>query len=240
MASTAATKAKGKPQPLTDQEISQNHQRMQNELQGLAGKIGELDQESDEHSLVLTTLNEALADDPDRKCFRLIGGVLVERTVKDVVPTLRSNRDNISKLVANLTEQIDKFLDAHNIVRAAHGAADLVWNETLADAAQTWAKTCQVKHSDGTLLDTPYGENIVAATGLFGIATAMGQFILDKSEYDPENPTYNHFTQVVWKSTTQLGCSVARCGDIWSANLGTASYYVCLYEPAGNVVGEAL
>lgn len=31
-------------------------------------------------------------------------------------------------------------------------------------------------------------------------------------EYDPNNPTYSHFTQVVWKSTTQLGCAVANCG----------------------------
>ncbi|KAJ7241939.1 Prefoldin beta-like protein [Mycena haematopus] len=120
--SVAAAKAKGKTQPLTDQEISQNYSRMQNELQGLAGKIGELEQESDEHSLVLTTLNEALAEEPDRKCFRLIGGVLVERTVKDVVPTLQSNRDNIKKVVANLTEQyktreeeFDTFKREYNI-----------------------------------------------------------------------------------------------------------------------------
>ncbi|KAF8213879.1 Prefoldin [Mycena galopus ATCC 62051] len=124
--SSAATKAKGKTQPLSDQEISQNYSRMQNELQGLAGKIGELEQESDEHSLVLTTLNEALAEEPDRKCFRLIGGVLVERTVKDVVPTLQSNRDNIKKVVSNLTEQyktkeeeFDTFKREYNIRPAA-------------------------------------------------------------------------------------------------------------------------
>lgn len=48
--------------------------------------------------LVLTTLEEVLEKDPDRKCFRLIGGVLVERTVKDVVPALQTNRSGVQML----------------------------------------------------------------------------------------------------------------------------------------------
>jgi len=33
--------------------------------------------------------------DPQRKCFRLIGGVLVERTVEQVLPALEKNHDNV-------------------------------------------------------------------------------------------------------------------------------------------------
>ncbi|KIJ69952.1 hypothetical protein HYDPIDRAFT_78297 [Hydnomerulius pinastri MD-312] len=104
--STSKAKAKAQPPPLSDQEIQQTYSRFQNDLQTLAGKIGELEQESEEHTLVLSTLNEALTEEPDRKCFRLIGGVLVERTVKDVVPALQTNRDGIKKVIATLTDQI--------------------------------------------------------------------------------------------------------------------------------------
>ncbi|KAG1755448.1 Prefoldin beta-like protein [Suillus lakei] len=101
----STSKAKSKVQPLSDQEIQQTYSRLQNELQSLAGKIGELEQEAEEHGLVLSTLNEALQGEPGRKCFRLIGGVLVERTVKDVVPALQTNREGIKKVIANLAEQ---------------------------------------------------------------------------------------------------------------------------------------
>ncbi|KIN92882.1 hypothetical protein M404DRAFT_172432 [Pisolithus tinctorius Marx 270] len=87
-------------------DIQQTYSRFQNELQSIAGKIGELEQEAEEHTLVLATLDEALEKEPNRKCFRLIGGVLVERTVKEVVPALRTNRDGIKKVVSTLTDQI--------------------------------------------------------------------------------------------------------------------------------------
>ncbi|KAI0089051.1 Prefoldin beta-like protein [Irpex rosettiformis] len=85
--------------------IQQNYARFQSDLQQLASKIGELEQEAEEHTLVLATLDEALAEEPDRKCFRLVGGVLVERTVKEVVPALQTNRNGIQQVISTLAEQ---------------------------------------------------------------------------------------------------------------------------------------
>jgi len=120
--SSSQPKAKGPSKPLSDQDIQQTYTRLQTELQALASKIGELESEADEHDLVLVTLNEALQQDPQRKCFRLIGGVLVERTVKDVVPALHTNREGIKKVTSNLVEQykskdteFDSFKKEYNI-----------------------------------------------------------------------------------------------------------------------------
>jgi len=43
--------------------------------------------------LVIETLKEV---DDDRRCFRLVGGVLVERTVKDVLPALVNNKEQVN------------------------------------------------------------------------------------------------------------------------------------------------
>ena len=52
--------------------------------------------------LVLETLTPLPSD---RKCFRMINGVLVERTVGDVLPTLQSNSDNMNKALEQLAKQ---------------------------------------------------------------------------------------------------------------------------------------
>ena len=49
---------------------------------------------------------ETLAPLPDsRKCFRLINGVLVERTVKDVLPALKVNSDGLKQVLEELVKQ---------------------------------------------------------------------------------------------------------------------------------------
>ena len=52
--------------------------------------------------LVLDTLKPLPSS---RKCFRMINGVLVERTVGDVLPQLQSNSDNMNKVLVELAKQ---------------------------------------------------------------------------------------------------------------------------------------
>jgi prefoldin subunit 2 len=57
------------------------------------------------HRLVLETLTPL---PEDRKCFRMINGVLVERTVKDVVPALKTNSEGLKKVLEDLVKQYNK------------------------------------------------------------------------------------------------------------------------------------
>jgi len=41
----------------------------------------------------------------DRKCFRMVNGVLVERTVKDVLPTLKTNSDGLKQVLEEMLKQ---------------------------------------------------------------------------------------------------------------------------------------
>lgn len=69
--------------------------------------------------MVIDTLSHA---DPDRKCYRMVGGVLVERQVKDVQPVLQTNRDRLIELIEKVNEQLVKkgtelneYRERHNI-----------------------------------------------------------------------------------------------------------------------------
>ncbi|QRV80667.1 cysteine-rich Secretory family protein [Ceratobasidium sp. AG-Ba] len=135
-------------------------------------------------------------------------------------------------LLGRATTQ-QQYLDAHNAERAAHGAAALTWDAGLAASAQSWATQCKFQHNSA-------GQNLAAGTGNPSIATEIGWWNAEISDYNPSNPQPSHWTQVVWKSTTKLGCYMATCapGTIFDASYGSASYVVCNYSPAGNVIGQ--
>ncbi|KAJ7060793.1 CAP domain-containing protein [Mycena amicta] len=150
------------------------------------------------------------------------------------VPVEIQERDNNGSNASN--QDVTAYLNAHNTVRAQHGAAPLTWSNNLAAAAQKWANNCQFKHSGGTL--GPFGENLAAGSGQFSIQQGVKSWTDEVSQFNPSNPQPSHFTQVVWKGTSQVGCAVQSCGGIFPANFGKAQYYVCEYSKQGNVIGQ--
>ncbi|KAJ5280594.1 hypothetical protein N7478_005966 [Penicillium angulare] len=146
----------------------------------------------------------------------------------------------------------DTVLQVSNGYRDAHEATGLVWNETLTKYARDWAETCIWKHSDG-----PYGENI--AFGYPNASAAVEAWGNEGELYNFNKPTgfteaTGHFTQLVWKSTLEVGCAAVNCGytedflkakrDVLGPRTADGSsraqgwYVVCEYTPVGNVVGD--
>ncbi|KAF6006070.1 hypothetical protein HII13_005190 [Brettanomyces bruxellensis] len=121
------------------------------------------------------------------------------------------------------------MIDTHNAKRALHQAGDLTWDSTLESYAQDYADKydCSgtLTHSGG-----PYGENLAVGYSSDGAVEAWYD---EGNDYDYSScSTYDHFTQVVWKSTTKLGCGIKHCGG------SVGDYIICSYNPAGNYIGE--
>lgn len=84
----------------TEEQILNRYKQLRNELGELSQKINEIEADANEHALVLKTLEPV---DADRKCFRLVGGVLVEQTVGLVKPHVESKANNLRQLIDKLT-----------------------------------------------------------------------------------------------------------------------------------------
>ncbi|KXN67593.1 prefoldin subunit [Conidiobolus coronatus NRRL 28638] len=78
---------------LSEQEIVNKFNAYKTDLQTIASKISEMEAETEEHKLVIDTVTPL---NKDRKCYRMIGGVLAEKTVEDVLPTLKTNLEGVS------------------------------------------------------------------------------------------------------------------------------------------------
>ena len=67
-------------------------------------KITELSMEATEHELVISTLEPM---DKGRKCFRLVGDVLVERTVGETLPAVLNNKQKLEEAIGQLEKAVD-------------------------------------------------------------------------------------------------------------------------------------
>jgi uncharacterized protein YkwD len=140
----------------------------------------------------------------------------------------------------SLDTEMQAALDEHNRLRAKHQAPDLTWDDALASQAQSWAGHCNWEHS--TLGN---GENLWAGYGkAFSGAAAVKSWYdeLTNPGYDFNNPGFSsgtgHFTQVVWKSTTRLGCAVHVCKPLKPLGWNPGNFLVCEYSPPGNYANQ--
>lgn len=62
----------------------------------LQRKIIEMEGEADQHKVVVKAIEGM---EGSRRCFRLVGGVLVERTVAEVLPAVRENLEAVRAVV---------------------------------------------------------------------------------------------------------------------------------------------
>jgi chaperonin cofactor prefoldin len=68
------------------------YREIMGECQRLMQKIAELEVDRNEHILVEETLTPL---DPSRRAYRLVGEVLVERSVAEVLPSVTTNKENV-------------------------------------------------------------------------------------------------------------------------------------------------
>ena len=126
-------------------------------------------------------------------------------------------------------------LRKHNTYRAKHGAPPVVWNAGVESAAARWVARCVFEHEP----DSPYGENLFASWGQ-GLSepraaeAAITAWYNEVGKYDFSNPGFSgetgHFTAVVWRASTAIGCAMKACGSM--------TILACKYSPPGNVLGQ--
>lgn len=127
-------------------------------------------------------------------------------------------------------------LRTHNQLRSVVNAPPLRYSHPLAKSAQAWAdylnrtRACQAEYSSVTL-----GENVYLAQSAASMTDVINAWGAAQTDYRQHRcrggQVCGSYTQIIWKTTTRVGCAVSRCssGDqIW----------VCHYFPAGNWAGQ--
>lgn len=131
-----------------------------------------------------------------------------------------------------------EILKAHNKYRAEVGVPPLTWSDTLATHAQEWANNLASK--GGNLQhcqNTGEGENLwKGSASQFSYQQMIETFGNEKKHFvagvfPNVSSTGNwqdvgHYTQVVWKDTTHVGCAIATVNGY--------DILVCRYSPPGN------
>lgn len=145
-------------------------------------------------------------------------------------------------------QQAQQMVNFHNAKRAEVGNGKVIWSPIVAQFAQqradTIAKTKKFAHLPQG--QNPYGENLAqGGGGGYSVVTACEDWYSEKAKMPKNartmtinlfNQGVGHYTQMIWKGTTQIGAGIAQYqqgGFTWTV-------VVCCYNPAGNVIGGTI
>ena len=135
----------------------------------------------------------------------------------------------------------------HNRARAKFGVPPMSWNDQLATEAlghaQYMARTGVYGHDQTPGRRKKQGENLWRGQrGLFSYDVMVGVMVEEaryfrSGAFPDVSRTGNwydvaHYTQIVWPTTTEVGCAVA--------SSAATDYFVCRYAPTGNKDGVYL
>ena len=135
-------------------------------------------------------------------------------------------------------------LNEHNAARRQFGVVPVTWNEELAAGAmahaQYMAATGIYGHDQTPGRRKKSGENLWRGSkGVFSYDVMVGVMVAEARYFRPgafpDNAVNGdwhsvaHYTQIVWPTTTEVGCALA--------SSATTDYFVCRYAPTGNKDG---
>ena len=136
---------------------------------------------------------------------------------------------------------VNALLLQHNTYRAAQQLPQLTWSNDLAADAKAWAVHLAAidKGDHDQRIRGREGENIWWGTaGAFSYTDMVSFWRSEKKDFVYDvfpncrkgKSVVGHYTQVIWKNTTSVGCALASNGQ--------TDYLVCRYSPAGNIIGQ--
>ncbi len=142
---------------------------------------------------------------------------------------------------SSLTSDIEAVVARHNAIRQElYSGADVSWSTTIASTAQAYAEVLATKGTMEHDPDTPYGENLAIATYNIDYTISTNMWYEEKSDYDYasnsciDGAMCGHYTQIIWKDSTEIGCGSA---IIKTGRFENGVIVVCRYNPSGNYIG---
>jgi len=166
----------------------------------------------------------------------------IKNSINDAKDTI-VNSANALKDSTKSSSSPQDAVNRHNEIRAElYSDAPMVWDDTVAQTAQEYAeylaKSGKFEHDSGS----GYGENLYASSIPHdSYISAINSWYSEKKYYDydtnscQKGKVCGHYTQIIWKSSTHLGCGKA---TYKKGNFLGGTIIVCRYDPPGNFIGE--